>query len=90
MRSVLLAHQLERALLGLVSLGEELLDRLQARRVLLLAYNATLLGLHEILLGQPTGRVLRRAVVYLALGANRHLRATHHILLAVLASRVHL
>ena len=55
-----------------------------------LAYNATLLGLHEILLGEPTGRVLRRAVVYLALGANCDLRATHHILIAVLASRVHL
>jgi hypothetical protein len=34
--------------------------------------------------------VLRRAVVYLALGADRDLRAAHHILVAVLASRVHL
>lgn len=48
---VLLAHQLERALLGLVALREELLDRLQASRMLSTAYNATLLGLHEILLG---------------------------------------
>lgn len=53
------------------------------------AHNATLLGLHEVLLGQPTGSVLRRAVVDLALGANRHLRATHHCIIAVLASRVH-
>jgi len=58
--------------------------------VLPLANNATLLGLHEVLLGQPTGRVLRRAVVHLALGANRDLRAAHHSLVAVLASRVHL
>jgi len=86
-RRVLLAHQLEGALLGLVTLCEELLDRLQASRMLLLAYNATLPGLHEVLLGQPTGSVLCRAVKHLALGANRDLRASHHI---ILASRVHI
>jgi len=58
--------------------------------MLTLAYNTTLLCLHEVLLGEPTGRVLRRAVVYLALGANRDLRTTHHVILAVLTSRVHL
>lgn len=50
--------------------------------MLTLAHNAPLLGLHEILLGEPTGRVLRRPVKYLALGANRHLRAAHHLILA--------
>lgn len=57
--------------------------------MLTLAYNATLLGFHEVALGQPTGSVLRRAVVDLALGANRYHRASHHWILAVLASRSH-
>jgi len=85
----LLAHQLERSLLRLESLREQLLDRLQARRVLLLANNTPLLGLHEVALCQSTGSVLRRSVPNLALGSRSYHRATHHIILTILASADH-
>ena len=37
--------------------------------MLLPGYDATVLGAHEILLMEPTGRVLRRSVPYLEFGA---------------------
>ena len=89
LRNDLLAHQLESALLRLVALREQLLDRLQARRMLLLANNTPLLGLHEVALGQSTGGVLRRPVPNLALGARSYHRATRHINLTILASTDH-
>ena len=72
----MLLEQLERALLGDIALLLQDLDRLEARRVLLLAHNAALARLHEILLLQPTGGVLGRAVEDLGLGAHRDLRTT--------------
>lgn len=83
--SLLLLEQLERALLGDIALLLQELDRLEARRVLLLAHNAALARLHEILLLQPTGGVLGRAVEDLGLGAHRDLRTT---LLSILTRRV--
>lgn len=85
-----LLKQLERALLRDISQLTQTLDRLQASRVLLLANNAALLRLHQVLLRQPTGRVLGRAVENLGRAARRD-HAT--LLLTVLASshiRVHL
>ena len=81
-------EQLEGALLRLVALGEQLLDSLLASGVLLLRNDATLLGLHQILLGEATGSVLGSAVVNLGLGANSDHLATHHGVVAILTSRV--
>ena len=72
----MLLEQLERALLGNIALLLQELDRLEARRVLLLAHDAALAGLHEILLGKATGGVLGRAVEHLGLRAHRDLRTT--------------
>ena len=66
----LLLEQLERALLGLVAGLDEILQRLLAQRVLLLADNAPLARLHQILLLQATGRVLGRSVIHLRLAAD--------------------
>jgi hypothetical protein len=81
-RSLLLLKELERALLGDIARLLELLDRLLARGVLLLGNDATLLGLHQVLLGQATGSVLGRAVPHLRLGANSGHLAAHHVVLA--------
>jgi hypothetical protein len=56
-RSLLLLEKLECALLGNISCLLELLHRLEASGVLLLGDNATLSGLHQILLGEATGSV---------------------------------
>jgi hypothetical protein len=82
--------QLEGALLRLVALGVKTLECLLARSVLLLADDATLLGLHQILLGQATGSVLGGAVVNLGLGAHSdHLSTNHRVVVAILTSGVH-
>ncbi len=48
--------------------------------MLLAADDATLLGLHQILLGQATGRMLCRSVVDLGLRADRgDLATAHHV-----------
>lgn len=53
--------------------------------MLLLGNNAPLLRLHKVLAGQPTARVLRRAVIDLRLCAHRRhlLRATIHLLTTI-------
>jgi hypothetical protein len=78
-----LLKQLERALLRDISKLTQTLDRLQASRVLLLADNAALLRLHQVLLRKPTGRVLSRAVENLRSAARRQHIST--LLLTVLA-----
>ncbi len=81
-----LLKQLEGALLGDKASLAEAREGLEAGRVLLLADNATILGLHQILLHQATGRVFRRTVPNLRRRAvRRHLRAT--ILLAHILTR---
>ena len=75
-----LLEQLEGALLGDVARLLELSQSLLARRVLLLADNATLARLHQVLLGQATGSVLGGAVVDLSLGADSRRLAALHIL----------
>ena len=64
------SKKLECTLLGLVARLQQALQRLLAGRVLLAADNATLLGLHEVLLCQPTTGVLGRSVVDLCLGTD--------------------
>ena len=51
-------EDLEGALLGLVARLDEELERLLARRVLLLAHNLATLGLHEVILLQATLRYM--------------------------------
>jgi hypothetical protein len=87
---LLLLKKLEGALLGDVAQLLQLLDSLLARSVLLARNDATLLGLHQVLLGQATGSVLGSAVVNLSLGADSHLRTTNHVvaIVAILASNV--
>ena len=76
---LLLLEELERALLGDVASLLQLSQRLLARRVLALGYNATLARLHQVLLDQATGSVLGGAVPDLSLGADRwELRAAVH------------
>ena len=59
--------------------------------MLLAADDATLLGLHQVLLGQPTGSVLGRAVVDLGLCADCPLAsATHHRGVILTRAVVHL
>ena len=90
-----LLEKLEGSLLGNIASLAETGESLEARRVLLLADNATVLGLHEVLLCQATGRVLGGTVPHLsgtARGGN--LRATllailTRGILTVLASGVH-
>ena len=80
---LMLAHDLETSLLGLVARLDQALQGLLARRVLLAADNASLLGLHQVLLLQPTAGVLGRAVVDLGLGAHRgDLAAAGHVVAA--------
>jgi hypothetical protein len=77
-RAAVLTEKLERALLGLVALARQILQRLLARLHLLAADNAVVLVLHQILLLQTTSRVLRRAMEYLRLGTNCHLELLRH------------
>ncbi len=72
-------EKLEGSLLRLEALGVKTLECLLARGVLLLRNDTTLLGLHQILLGQATGSVLGGSVVDLGLGANRQHLATDHV-----------
>ena len=88
-------EKLEGALLGLVALGVKTLESLLARGVLLLADDATLLSLHQILLGESTGSVLGSSVEHLGLGAHGDHLSTNHrgvvavIIVAILTSGVH-
>ena len=71
-RTAVLVKEAERALLGLVALARQVLERLAARHHLAAAYNPTVLVLNEILLLEAAGRVLGRSVENLGLGANCH------------------
>jgi hypothetical protein len=87
----MLLKKLEGTLLGDISGLLQLLESLEASRVLLLGHDAALLGLHQILLGQATGSVLGRAVPDLGLGAHGDHLAAHLVILAshVVRVRVH-
>ena len=88
---LLLLEELERALLGYVASLLQLRQRLLARGVLTLRYNAPLARLHQVLLDQATGRVLGGAVPDLSLGADRwELRAATHVLASSVVNSVHL
>lgn len=65
----LLGKEAELALLGHVAECAQLADSLLARRLLATAYNATTLGLDQVLLVEATGSVLGSAVPHLSLGA---------------------
>ena len=67
---VALLEQLELALLRLVALARQVLQRLLAGHHLAAAYNAAVLVLDEVGLGEATGGVLRRSVKNLGLGSN--------------------
>ena len=88
---LLLLEQLERALLGDVASLLQLSQRLLARGVLALGYNAPLARLHQVLLDQATGSVLGGAVPDLSLRADRwELRAASHVLASIVVNSVHL
>ena len=80
-----LLEELERALLGNIAQLAEAHDRLLARRVLLLAHDAPLLRLHQVLLLQTAGRVLGSSVENLRRAAHRDHAA---VLLAIPASNI--
>jgi hypothetical protein len=61
---------LESSLLGLETHGEQPLHGLHAGSMLLTANNATLLGLHQILLHQTSTGLLRGSMVHLGLASN--------------------
>jgi len=65
-----LVEQAECALLRLVALPRQVLERLAARHHLAAANNPTVLVLHQVRLGQTAGGVLRRSVENLGLGAS--------------------
>jgi hypothetical protein len=67
----LLLEELERALLRLVPGLHEVLQRLASEGVLLPGNNPALLRAHEILLLESSGGVVRSAVPYLQLRADR-------------------
>ena len=69
----MLVEEAERTLLGLVALARQVLERLAALYHLAAAYNPAMLVLNEVLLLETAGRVLRRSVENLGLGANCHL-----------------
>lgn len=54
-----LVEEAERALLGLVSLARQVLERLLALHHLLAAYNAAVLILNKVRLGEASGGVGR-------------------------------
>ena len=68
--AAVLVEETERTLLGLVALARQVLERLLALHHLLAAYNATVLVLDKIGLGEATGGVLRVAVENLGLRAS--------------------
>ena len=89
---IYLMEQLEGSLLRLEALGVKTLESLLARSVLLLGYDTTLLGLHQILLGESTGSMFGSSVVDLGLGAySGHFSTDHRrvIVVAILTSGVH-
>jgi hypothetical protein len=84
-----LLEKLERALFGNIAGLTEAREGLEASRVLFLADDATVLGLHEVLLHEATGRVLGSSVPDLrgaAVGGDLRATLLAHIL-AVLAGR---
>ena len=78
----MLVEQPERTLLGLVALTREVLEGLAACGLLAAAYNPAVLVLNKVTLLETTGRVRRRSVPDLSLGANCHLN--HLILLTAI------
>lgn len=80
----MLAEEFKSTLLGDIARLLELLESLEARGVFTLRNDATLLGLHQILLGQATGSVLGSSVPDLRLGARSHHSTTLLLLLLVL------
>ncbi len=82
----MLLEQFERTLARLVALAGKVLQGLLARSHLLAADNALMLVLDKILLLKATGRMLRRAVEYLGLRTNGHLKLGHLILVAAILS----
>ena len=68
----MLVEEAERALLGLVALARQVLERLATRQHLAAADNAAVLVLDEVRLRETTGRVLCRSVKNLGLGTNCH------------------
>jgi hypothetical protein len=70
-----LLEELESALLGLVACVGEVLQGLLAQGGLAAAYDTAVLVLHQVLLGQTTGGVVRSAVEHLGLGADGQLMA---------------
>lgn len=75
-----LLEQLEGALLGHIAQTAQAQDGLLASGLLAAAYDASALGLDQVLLLQPTGGVLGGAVVHLSFGAQGlDLGATHHV-----------
>jgi len=71
-RAAVFVEQPERALLGLVALARKVLERLATRHHLAAAHNPTVLVLNEVTLLEATGRVRRRSMPDLSLGANCH------------------
>ena len=70
-RPAILVEQTERALLRLVALARQILERLATRRLLAAAHNPAVLVLHKVGLLETAGCVLRRSVENLRLRANR-------------------
>ena len=81
MFSLLLSEKFKCSLLGNISGLLELLESLETGGVFTLGNNATLLSLHQILLGETTGSVLSSSVPDLRLGANSHHSTTLLLLL---------
>ena len=79
LRADLLPKKLESPLLRLVPSLSQTSQSLLARRMLLATDNTALLRLHQITLGQPTTRVLGRAVIHLCLCPNSGYCATTHL-----------
>jgi len=77
-------EELEGALLGLEALGVKTLESLLACSVLLLRHDATLSGLHQILLGQATGSMLGSSMKHLGLGAHSDCGTSHHVAIVVI------
>ncbi len=61
-----------------------MLESLEASGVFTLGNDATLLGLHQILLGETTGSVLGSSMPDLRLGANSHHSTTILVIVLVL------
>jgi len=68
--TTVLVEETERALLGLVALARQILERLLALHHLLAAHNAAMLVLDKVRLRKTTGGVGRRSVKDLRLGSN--------------------